>query len=94
MAILCVSYDLHQASEEDYKPLIKHLKTNYKTWWHHLGSTWFIKTDKSTEEVLKACVTSLTGKGSIIVFEVGNTWAASGLKDRAYQWLWNNWPEE
>ncbi|MFD1673513.1 hypothetical protein [Alicyclobacillus fodiniaquatilis] len=93
MAILCVSYDLHKATEEDYKPLIEHLKT-YKTWWHHLDSTWFIKTDISAEDVLKRCVESIPGKGSIIVFDVGNMWAASGFKDRAYQWLWENWPEE
>lgn len=93
MAVLCVSYDLHEASENDYKSLIEHLKT-YGTWWHHLESTWFIETERSVTEVLKSCKPHIPKDGSIIVFELGNRWAASGFKDRAYKWLKNNWSED
>ncbi len=38
---------------KDYTPLIEHLK-GYGTWWHHLDSTWLVKTHRSVVELRDA----------------------------------------
>lgn len=49
MSKLIVGYDLNKPNK-DYQPLIEKLKS-FDNWWHHLDSTWLIKTRKTPTAV-------------------------------------------
>ena len=83
---LCVSYDLPEDS--DYSEVIDYLK-QFKGWWHHLESTWFVVTSKSAAEVRDDLSDRLPNGGKVIVFavSVGSRWATSGIPERGATWL-------
>ncbi|PSR28087.1 MAG: hypothetical protein C7B47_06345 [Sulfobacillus thermosulfidooxidans] len=90
MAQYCVTYDIRGNDPEDYRHLIDHLKS-YPSWWHHLESTWLIKSEDTAKEVLRKCLRYVPHHMEILVIEVGTTWAGAGFEDEGcYNWLWKN----
>jgi hypothetical protein len=83
---LLVGYDLN-SPRKDYTDLIEKMKS-YGAWWHHLDSTWLIKTTKTPTEVrdeLRSCrtptmrssslmspVTLAPGRGSRLLVRLGS----------------------
>lgn len=88
MATMLVGYDLNKPGQ-NYEDLIERLKLVGSNWWHHLDSTWLIKTTMSPKELrddLKAYVDS--GDELLVVDVTGASWAASGFS--SYDWLHDN----
>jgi hypothetical protein len=88
MATLLVGYDLNKPGQ-DYDALIDRLKTVGSNWWHHLDSTWLIKTTMSCTELrddLKGYIDS--GDELLVIDVTGRNWAATGFE--SYDWLKNN----
>lgn len=90
MNTLLVGYDLNSPGQE-YKDLIAKLKT-YDNWWHHLDSTWLIKTSKSHTAVrneLKAYL--IDANDELLVIDVtGDAAAWYGFSDKGSTWLRTN----
>lgn len=91
MKIYCVGYDLNE-QDKDYKFLIEQIKS-YGTWWHHLDSTWFIKTEKTASQIRDHLGQYIDSNDELLVFNVAPGWAGKGFNDRAYNWLKKHWPK-
>ena len=87
--VYCISYDLNSPGK-DYTNLIDNIKS-YGYWWHHLDSTWFIKSEKKTSEIRDHLSKFIDSNDEILVFKVGNSWAGKGFSQRGFDWLRNNW---
>jgi len=87
--VFCIAYDLNTPGK-DYTSLIEQIKS-YKTWWHHLDSTWFIETSYSATEVRDHLKQYMDSNDELLVFTVGTKWAGAGFSQRAYSWLREHW---
>ncbi len=87
--IYCVCYDLH-APGRNYEPLYNAIKS-YGTWWHHLDSTWFIRTDQNASQIRDFLMQFTDANDELLIFPVARGWAGYGFSEKAYEWLQNNW---
>ncbi len=87
MALLLITYDLNNPGQ-NYEDLYNEIKS-YKIWWHHLDSTWIIKTEKSASEVRDHLGKHIDLNDELLIVKI-DSWAGKGFKDRAYKWLHNN----
>lgn len=89
MTTLMVNYDLNRP-RQDYAGLISYLKS-LGSWWHHLDSTWLIKTDITPTAVRSGCQPHLDENDEILVIDVsGDSAAWAGFSDRGSRWLKTN----
>lgn len=89
MRTLLVGYDL-KSPGQNYAALIAALKS-YGTWWHHLDSTWLIRTTESTSAVRNALVVHLDPNDELLVVDVtGGPAAWKGFNDRGSDWIQQN----
>jgi hypothetical protein len=87
MALL-VTYDLHTPGM-DYSGLIHELKSppTY-AWWHHLGSTWILRTGETPRELFHRIAPHLDTNDRIFVIEIDDYPECQGwLPRRAWEWL-------
>ncbi|MFN4364763.1 hypothetical protein [Chryseobacterium hispalense] len=87
MALLLITYDLNNPGQ-NYEDLYNEIKS-YKIWWHHLDSTWIIKTEKSVSQVRDHLGKYIDLNDELLIVKI-DSWAGKGFKDRAYEWLHNN----
>lgn len=86
MKTLLVGYDLNKAGQ-DYSVLIEKLKS-YGAWWHHLDSTWLIKTELSASEVRDDLKKLVDSNDELLIIDVtGRARAWSGFNARGGTWL-------
>jgi hypothetical protein len=89
MNTLLVGYDLNKPAQ-NYVGLIGALKS-YGTWWHHLDSTWLVRTTKNPSQLRDELMQLIDGNDELLVINVsGDLWASSGLQQRANDWLQEN----
>lgn len=82
---MLVGYDLNKPGQ-DYGPLIKRLKAVGAYWWHHLDSTWLIKTSLTAVELRDDLRQYVDSSDELLVVDVtGRAWA--GLGFASYDWL-------
>lgn len=73
---------------QDYNSLIEAIK-GLGTWWHHLDSTWLVKTDLQAVDVRDRLRTHIDGGDELLTIDVtGRLWAAVGFE--SYTWLHDN----
>ncbi|WP_343692651.1 hypothetical protein [Chitinophaga sp.] len=91
MSTFLIGYDLNKKGQ-DYESLfegIKELSNN--TWWHHLDSTWLIKSDLTAVQVRDHLKQFIDGNDELLVINVtGRESAWRGFNDKGSQWLTNN----
>ena len=86
MSTMIVGYDLNKPGK-DYDGLIEKLKS-FGAWWHHLDSTWLVKTEMSPVELRDALKPYLDSTDELLVIDVsGAARAWVGFSDRASAWL-------
>jgi hypothetical protein len=86
MNTLLVGYDLNKPGQ-DYSGLIEALKS-HGTWWHHLDSTWLVKTAKTASKLRDELTELIDASDELLVINVsGDLWATAGLEKRANDWL-------
>lgn len=85
MKTLMVGYDLNK-SGQNYDNLIKALKS-YGTHWHHLDSTWLIRTSKTCTEVREELKSLVDRNDELLVAELSGTAAWYGFSERGSKWL-------
>lgn len=89
MATLLVAYDLN-APGQRYAELTEHLKA-LGTWWHHLDSTWLVKTSLRPKQLRDDLRQYLDDGDELLVIDVsGDPAAWTGFKPRGSEWLKSN----
>lgn len=83
-----VCYDLNSPGQ-DYSELHEEIKS-YGTWWHHLDSTWIIKSSKSAAEIRDHLANYIDSNDELLIVMFGSSWAGRGLPKKGYDWLHNN----
>ena len=86
MPTYLISYDL-MTPGQDYDELHDAIKSE-GTWWHHLQSTWFVVSQKTSADLRSKLNSHIDSNDKIIVVNVtGDGWAAMGFPQEAYDWL-------
>jgi hypothetical protein len=86
---ILIAYDLNTPGQ-DYADLIEKIKS-IGTWWHHLDSTWIVKTSQSAASVRDALLALIDSNDELLVVDITTTSAAWwGFNDRGNQWLKDN----
>lgn len=88
MKTLLVGYDLNRPGQ-DYSDLIEHLKS-YDNWWHHLDSTWVIRTSDSAKDVRDAVKAYMDSNDKLLVVELTGVGAWAGFNEEGSQWLFDH----
>lgn len=89
MPTLMIGYDLNSPGQR-YSDLIARIK-NHGAWWHHLDSTWFVRTSLSASTMRDDLRRYIDSGDELLVVDVtGDGWAGRGFEERAYEWLRNN----
>lgn len=84
-----IGYDLNK-SDKDYDGLIKKIKEISGTWWHHLDSTWIIKTTKSAEEIRNLLSPYIDNNDELLVAHLSGEGAWKGFNEKGSKWLLDN----
>jgi hypothetical protein len=88
MKTILVGYDLNKPGK-DYRPLITKLKS-FQTWWHHLDSTWLIRTSHSVVQVRDMLWALMDANDELLVVDVtGDVMAWAGIAANGSNWLKN-----
>jgi hypothetical protein len=86
MRTFLIGYDLNKPGQ-DYEPLYEKLKS-YRTWWHHLDSTWLVRADLTAVDLRNELKPLLDASDELLVVDVtGDAAAWSGFKKRGSDWL-------
>ena len=86
MSTLLVAYDLN-APGQDYEKLIDAIK-GLGAWWHHLDSTWLVKTSKTAASVRDLLIRHLDSSDELLVIDVsGDARAWHGFTPAGSKWL-------
>jgi len=83
-----VGYDLNRPGQ-DYTSLFEAIKS-LGAWWHHLDSTWLIKTSYSAEYVRDSLRPHLDNNDELLVTSLTGEAAWHGFSDSGGSWLYNN----
>lgn len=84
MAMLLVGYDLNKT--KDYPALYEAIKGLGSAWWHHLDSTWLIKSSKTAAQVrdeLKGHIDA----DDLVIDVTGDARAWTGFNPNGSKWL-------
>jgi len=86
VATLLVGYDLHRP-RANYEALEAKLR-NLGAWWHHLDSTWFVRTEMTPVQLRDELKTLIDEKDQLLVIDVSGRAAAwYGFAERGSQWM-------
>jgi hypothetical protein len=83
-----VGYDLNRP-HKDYPDLIAAIK-KYGTYWHHLDSTWLIKTNESAVQIRDKLRVHIDDNDELLVAALTGESAWAGFDDKGSQWLNDN----
>jgi hypothetical protein len=83
--IYLIGYDLK--SGQNYESLIQSIK-KVGTWWHDLDSTWLVKSNASSEQLLEYLLAHIYKNDKLLVVEVvPGSWAGYGFSEAGLDWL-------
>lgn len=88
MKTYIIGYDLNRPGQ-DYADLIAAIKT-YSTWWHHLDSTWIIKTNETAQQVRDKLTPHIDNTDELLVVGSSGEGAWTGFNDKGSTWLKDN----
>ncbi|RNI20737.1 SinR family protein [Flexivirga caeni] len=89
MNTILIGYDLNRQGQ-DYDDLIASIKA-LGSWWHHLDSTWLVKTSSSAKEVRDRLARHIDSNDELLVINVsGDAVAWRGFNERGSKWLKDN----
>lgn len=90
MATKLIAYDLNSPGQK-YSELIEAIKA-LGAWWHHLDSTWIVRTTKSSEAVRDELKKYLDNGDELLVVDVtGDNRAWCGFNESGSKWLKETW---
>jgi CRISPR-associated endonuclease Cas2 len=83
-----VTYDLNKP-RQDYENLFDALK-QAGTWWHHLDSTWIVKSNEDIGNFANRIKKEIDQNDSLLIVEITNDNYKGWLVQEAWDWLRNN----
>ena len=84
-----VGYDLDKPGQ-DYADLIARLE-GFGTWWHHLDSTWIIKSDLTHIQIRDELQKHIDANDKLLVVNItGDAAAWRGFNEKGAKWLKEN----
>lgn len=90
MATKLIAYDLNTPGQ-NYEDLIAAIK-GLGAWWHHLDSTWLVRTSKTTTEVRDELKKHIDSGDELLVVDVtGDARAWAGFNESGRKWLKDTW---
>lgn len=90
MSTKLIAYDLN-APGQHYEDLITEIKA-LGAWWHHLDSTWLVKSTLSTTQLRDRLAQHLDSGDELLVVDVtGDTRSWRGFNASAAKWLNETW---
>ncbi len=86
MRTILVAYDVNSPGQ-NYTKLFEYLK-GLGAWWHHLDSTWLVKTVLSPVDVRDGASAFLDANDELLVIDVtGDARAWTGFNPKGSKWL-------
>lgn len=86
MSTILVGYDLNRPGQ-DYEELIDAIKAE-GAWWHHLDSTWLVKTEKTVVQLRDTLSEHLDRSDELLIIDVtGDARAWAGFSESGSKWL-------
>lgn len=90
MSTKLIAYDLNRP-HQDYEGLIPAIK-ELGAWWHHLDSTWLVKSNLSTKQIRDQLRAHIDSNDELLVVNVtGDARSWSGFNTRGSNWLRETW---
>jgi hypothetical protein len=83
-----VSYDLNKPIQ-NYTLLFEELKKT-RAWWHHLDSTWIIKTTETIENFTDRIKAKIDSNDTLLVVDISADRYKGWLVPKAWEWLKEN----
>jgi hypothetical protein len=84
-----IGYDLNK-SDKDYEHLINKIKETFGTWWHHLDSTWIVKSNLTAVQIRDMLQPFIDNNDELLVASLDGVSAWTGFDETGSQWLKNN----
>jgi hypothetical protein len=88
MRTFLIGYDLNRPVQ-NYTDLIKAIEA-YGTWWHHLDSTWIVKSDRSAMQIINDLRRHIDENDELLVIEHMGEAAWVGFNTKGSDWLTKN----
>ncbi|WP_335955895.1 hypothetical protein [Acinetobacter guillouiae] len=88
MKTYLIGYDLNKKGQ-DYTGLTNKIK-EFPNWWHHLDSTWIIKTSKTAVEIRDILLPYIDGNDELLVVHLSGEGAWKGFNEKGSKWLKDN----
>jgi len=86
-----IGYDLNRPRKDaDYPELIDAIKDLGPWWWHHLGSTWIVKSDKSAVQICEFLRSHIDRGDKLFVAALSGESAWVGINEKGSAWLQNH----
>lgn len=82
-----IGYDLKTPG--DYPELIETIK-HFANWWHHLDSTWIVKSSLDIEEIRNKLEAHIGKKDELLVVSLTGEGAWAGFSEKGSDWLLKN----
>lgn len=89
MKTYIIGYDLNKTGQ-DYKDLIDKIKSEFTTWWHHLDSTWIVKSNLTAVEIRDRLKPFIDSNDELLVASLAGESAWAGFNDKGAKWLRDN----
>jgi hypothetical protein len=84
-----ICYDLNN-KDKDYEGLKDKIKEIAGKWWHHLDSTWIIKSSRSAVEIRDLLKPFIDSDDELLVALYGKEAAWKGFNTEGSEWLKDN----
>jgi hypothetical protein len=85
---ILIGYDLNRPGQ-NYDELFEAIKAQ-GAWWHHLDSTWIVKSSKTVAQIRDALKEHIGSNDELLVVELTGVGAWTGFNDRGSKWLKDN----
>ncbi|WP_045319837.1 hypothetical protein [Limimaricola cinnabarinus] len=93
MATYMIGYDLNREGvgySDANRRLTEKIKETFTYWWHHLDSTWIVKSDLTAVNIRDTLKSVLDADDELLVVKLSGTGAWSGFSEKGSSWLKNN----
>lgn len=88
MKTYLIGYDLNKTGQ-DYETLIEQIK-KLGIWWHHLDSTWIIKSDLTAAQIRDILESYVDNNDELLVAKLSGEAAWKGFNEKGSKWLKDN----
>ena len=89
MKTYLIGYDLNKTGK-DYESLIQKIKNSFSTWWHHLDSTWIVKSNLTAVAIRDMLIPLIDKDNELLIVGLTGEAAWTGFNDKGSKWLTDN----